>query len=51
MAGDTDNIQYVTLAMYERDFFMLTLLTPSPKSPRKDMDVFLRPLLDELKML
>ncbi|XP_022003765.1 uncharacterized protein LOC110901234 [Helianthus annuus] len=31
--------------------FMLTLLIPGPKSPRKDMDVFLRPLVDELKQL
>ncbi|KAJ9543051.1 hypothetical protein OSB04_022758 [Centaurea solstitialis] len=31
--------------------FMLTLLIPGPKSPGKDMDVFLRPLVDELKML
>ncbi|XP_071740713.1 uncharacterized protein [Rutidosis leptorrhynchoides] len=31
--------------------FMLTLLIPGPKLPRKDMDVFLRPLVDELKDL
>ncbi|XP_060973950.1 uncharacterized protein LOC133039138 [Cannabis sativa] len=31
--------------------FMLTLLIPGPKSPGKDMDVFLRPLVDELKEL
>jgi hypothetical protein len=31
--------------------FMLTLLIPGPKSPGKDMDVFLRPLIDELKTL
>ncbi|XP_021979379.1 uncharacterized protein LOC110875489 [Helianthus annuus] len=31
--------------------FMLTLLIPGPKSPGKDMDVFLRPLVDELKQL
>ncbi|XP_076942933.1 uncharacterized protein LOC143612978 [Bidens hawaiensis] len=31
--------------------FMLTLLIPGPKSPGKDIDVFLRPLVDELKML
>ena len=30
---------------------MLTLLIPGPKSPGKDMDVFLRPLVDELKEL
>ncbi|XP_023767031.1 uncharacterized protein LOC111915622 [Lactuca sativa] len=29
--------------------FMFTLLIPSPKAPGKDMDVFLRPLVEELK--
>ncbi|XP_042980213.1 uncharacterized protein LOC122310386 [Carya illinoinensis] len=32
-------------------YFMLTCLIPSPKSPRNDIDVFLRPLVDELKEL
>ena len=31
--------------------FMLTLLIPGPKSPGKDMDMFLRPFVDELKEL
>ncbi|KAK9074167.1 hypothetical protein SSX86_006764 [Deinandra increscens subsp. villosa] len=31
--------------------FMLTLLIPGPKSPGKDMDVFLKPLVDELQQL
>nr|XP_043627820.1 uncharacterized protein LOC122599381 [Erigeron canadensis] len=31
--------------------FMLTLLIPGPKSPGQDMDVFLRPLIEELKSL
>ncbi|XP_052623770.1 uncharacterized protein LOC128129137 [Lactuca sativa] len=31
--------------------FMLTLLIPDPKAPGKDLDVFLRPLVDELKQL
>ncbi|GKA56574.1 zinc finger, PHD-type containing protein [Tanacetum coccineum] len=30
---------------------MLTLLIPSPKSPGKDIDVYLRPLIDDLKVL
>ncbi|XP_076918686.1 uncharacterized protein LOC143579188 [Bidens hawaiensis] len=30
---------------------MLTLLIPDPKSPGKDIDIFLRPLVDELNML
>ncbi|GJV60011.1 hypothetical protein Tco_1466111 [Tanacetum coccineum] len=31
--------------------FMLTLLIPGPKSPGKDIDVYLRPLIDDLKVL
>ena len=31
--------------------FMLTLLIPGPCIPGKDMDIFLRPLIDELKEL
>nr|GEZ68948.1 hypothetical protein [Tanacetum cinerariifolium] len=31
--------------------FMLTLLIPSPKSPGKDIDVYLRPLIEDLKVL
>ncbi|XP_057771556.1 uncharacterized protein LOC130992829 [Salvia miltiorrhiza] len=31
--------------------YLLTLLIPGPKSPGKDFDIFLRPLVDELKAL
>ncbi|GJX36349.1 reverse transcriptase domain-containing protein [Tanacetum coccineum] len=31
--------------------FMLTLLIPGPKSPSKDIDVYVRPLIDDLKDL
>ncbi|GJY41937.1 putative reverse transcriptase domain, ribonuclease H-like domain, aspartic peptidase domain protein [Tanacetum coccineum] len=31
--------------------FMLTLLIPGPKSPIKDIDVYLRPSIDDLKVL
>lgn len=30
---------------------MLTLLIPGPKQPRNDIDVFLQPLIDDLKVL
>ncbi|GJS36991.1 1-aminocyclopropane-1-carboxylate synthase 7-like protein [Tanacetum coccineum] len=36
---------------YEESSFMLTLLIPGPKSPGKDIDVYLRPLIDDLKDL
>ena len=32
-------------------FFMMSLLIPSPKYLGRDMDVFLRPMVDELKLL
>nr|GEX21564.1 hypothetical protein [Tanacetum cinerariifolium] len=35
----------------KESFFMLTLLIPSPKSTGKDIDVYLRPLIDNLKVL
>nr|GEV87894.1 hypothetical protein [Tanacetum cinerariifolium] len=37
--------------MYERELLMLTLLIPGPKSLGKDIDVYLRPLIDDLKDL
>jgi hypothetical protein len=30
---------------------MLTLLIPGPKSPGKDIDIYLRPLIEDLKTL
>nr|GEV15386.1 hypothetical protein [Tanacetum cinerariifolium] len=49
VAGDIENIQSAFVVMYEREF--LTLLIPDPKSPGKDIDVYLRPLIDDLKVL
>nr|GEX92512.1 hypothetical protein [Tanacetum cinerariifolium] len=34
---------------FNPEFFMLTLLIPGPKSPGKDIDVYLRPLIEGLK--
>ncbi|GJV51766.1 hypothetical protein Tco_1447507 [Tanacetum coccineum] len=36
---------------FDTKSFMLTLLIPGPKSPGKDIDVYLRPLIDDLKDL
>ncbi|GJR31064.1 hypothetical protein Tco_1107296 [Tanacetum coccineum] len=38
------------LCMKESNF-MLTLLIPGPKSPGKDIDVYLRPLIEDLQVL
>ncbi|XP_042972744.1 uncharacterized protein LOC122304538 [Carya illinoinensis] len=38
-------------ACMKEPYTMLSLLIPGPKSPGNDIDVFLRPLLDELKEL
>lgn len=35
----------------KKSFFMLSLLIPGPKAPGNDIDVFLKPLIDELKDL
>nr|GEW04521.1 hypothetical protein [Tanacetum cinerariifolium]GEW20949.1 hypothetical protein [Tanacetum cinerariifolium] len=35
----------------KESYFMLTLLIPGLKSPGKDIDVYLRPLIDDLKVL
>nr|GEX47181.1 hypothetical protein [Tanacetum cinerariifolium] len=35
----------------KESYFMLTLLIPGPKPPGKDIDVYLRPLIDDLKDL
>lgn len=35
----------------KREFMFLTLLIPGPKDPRAKIDVYMRPLIDELKML
>nr|GFA59325.1 hypothetical protein [Tanacetum cinerariifolium] len=35
----------------KESYFKLTLLIPGPKSPGKDIDVYLRPLIDDLKVL
>nr|GEV91712.1 hypothetical protein [Tanacetum cinerariifolium] len=48
VAGDIDNIQFASVVMYESSF-MLTLLIPGPKSLGKDIDVYLIPLIEDLK--
>ena len=35
----------------KESFSVLTLFIPGPKAPGKDMDVFLRPMIEELKEL
>lgn len=32
-------------------FFLMSLLIPGPKAPGKDIDIYMRPLIDELKEL
>lgn len=55
--GDSYKMWPVTLVPYNltstkcmsEEFLMLTLLIPGPQSPGRDIDVYLRPLIDELK--
>ena len=35
----------------KQKFIILTLLISGPKQPRNDIDIFLQPLIDDLKML
>lgn len=35
----------------KQQFFMMSLLIPGPRAPGKDMDIYLQPLVDELKEL
>ena len=35
----------------KESFFMMSLLIPGPQAPCKDMDIYLHPLIDELKEL
>ncbi|GJT22137.1 hypothetical protein Tco_0892074 [Tanacetum coccineum] len=50
VAGDIDNIQSALIVhVMKESSFMLTLLIPGPKSLGKDIDVYLRPLIDDLK--
>ncbi|GKF91493.1 hypothetical protein Tco_0275194, partial [Tanacetum coccineum] len=51
VAGDIDNIQSASVVMYEREFFYVDIVISGPKSPGKDIDVYLRPLIDDLKVL
>lgn len=37
--------------VHEQDFFMMSLIIPDPKQPINDIDVYLQPLVDELKEL
>ncbi|GKA15451.1 zinc finger, PHD-type containing protein [Tanacetum coccineum] len=51
-ASDIDNIQSASVVMYEREFFYADVnLGVLHKSPGKDIDVYLRPLIDDLKDL
>lgn len=37
------------MKVYETTFFYMALLIPGPKSPGKEIDVYLQTLVDELK--
>ena len=38
------------MVMHERSFCLLSLLIPGPKQPGNDIDVYLEPLVNELKL-
>ena len=45
------HIQSSTMAMHEAKFIMMAVLIPGPKQPGNDIDVYLRPLVEELLLL
>lgn len=55
--SSTHSTWLIILVMYNlppwrcmnESFFMLSLLIPGPKAPKNDMDVFLQPLIQELR--
>nr|GEZ33678.1 hypothetical protein [Tanacetum cinerariifolium] len=44
-------LHYFWIIPRPKSSFMLTLLIPGPKSPGTDIDVYLRPLIEDLKVL
>ena len=51
MACSADNVQSTSLDLYESKVFDVDSLDSWAYSPGKDMDVFLRPLIDKLNDL
>ena len=51
MVSGVGNVQLAFVALYKRIFLMLTLLIPRLHDQGKDMNDFLRSLVDELKQL
>ncbi|GJT95863.1 hypothetical protein Tco_1091381 [Tanacetum coccineum] len=48
---DMTNITNALWLCMKESNFMLTLLIPGPKSPGKDIDVYMRPLIEDLQVL
>ncbi|TYK13546.1 uncharacterized protein E5676_scaffold299G00220 [Cucumis melo var. makuwa] len=51
MSSSAYTVQFAPLEVYEGIQFFMSLLVPGPKSPGKEIDVYLQPLIDELKEL
>ena len=45
------HVQSSTMAMHEAKFIMMPVLILGPKQPGNDIDVYLRPLVEELLLL
>nr|GEV43682.1 hypothetical protein [Tanacetum cinerariifolium] len=51
LADDIDDIQSASVVMYERELFYADIVNSWHKSPRMDINVYLRPLTEDLKVL
>lgn len=51
MASDFDSSQSPSMDVHERAYFMLSLLIDGPCALVNNIDVYLQPLIDELKEL
>jgi len=51
LARNGHTVQLTSLALFERQFIFLSLLIPGPHNPKNHLDVYLQPLVKELKHL
>ena len=51
MACGGNSVQFATMKMHEKSNFFMSLLILDPKSRGRKIDVYLQPLIEELKNL
>ena len=51
MASYVDDLYLPPWMCIKSEYLILSLLIPGPRSPANDIDIYLQPLIDELKLL